>query len=219
MKSKQFAKLFLFLFFIVGILDLVAIVMGYTLLETIVKPMIMLSLMAVYFFSTKKMNLWYMLAMAFSFLGDVFLLDKNGMFLYGIAAFLITQLVYIKIIYGRLNLSSKKQKLLAILPFLLFFMVLIGILKENLNDLLIPVVVYGATISVMGMVALLNYLSKKSIENLILLVGASLFILSDSMIALNSFYQPKAFYGFTIMLTYILAQYFIYKYMILSKKD
>jgi uncharacterized membrane protein YhhN len=39
--------------------------------------------------------------------------------------------------------------------------------------------------------------------------GAVLFVLSDSLLAINKFYQPLAFAGTLIMLTYCAAQYFI----------
>ena len=102
-------------------------------------------------------------------------------------------------------------------PFLLFYSVLISVLAPNLNDLLIPVMVYGIAISIFGTVAFLNYLADKSSLSMTLLQGAILFILSDSMIALNKFHEQQAFYPVTIMLTYIMAQYLIATYMLQSE--
>ncbi|MBL4643249.1 MAG: hypothetical protein JKY44_06630, partial [Flavobacteriaceae bacterium] len=45
---------------------------------------------------------------------------------------------------------------------------------------------------------------------------AILFILSDSLIALNKFYEPNELYGVTIMITYIFAQFLICKAMIVK---
>jgi uncharacterized membrane protein YhhN len=39
--------------------------------------------------------------------------------------------------------------------------------------------------------------------------GAVLFLVSDSLLAINKFYAPVLYSGFFIMLTYSLAQYFI----------
>ena len=90
------------------------------------------------------------------------------------------------------------------------------LIYSNLGEMLIPVAVYGITISTFGSVALLNYRNEKSTENLWLLVGALLFILSDSLIALNKFYEPHDIYGVSIMITYILAQFLICKAMIVK---
>ena len=210
-KSKY---LFLVLFIFISLLDVLGLLMKVSLLELFAKPLIILSLMAIYVTSVRKKNYWFLIALFFSFLGDVFLLDKNNMFLLGIAAFLITQLIYIKIIMSHIEKSPLANKMSAILPFAVFFMVLIYILFENLNGFLWPVVIYGLTISLFGVVSLLNYITKKTTATRLLLLGALLFIASDSMIALNKFYEPQEFYSVSIMITYILAQYFICRYMI-----
>ena len=156
--------------------------------------------------------------MVFAFLGDVFLMDKDRYFIVGIALFLITQLMYIKIISSRLRRSTGLEKTLAILPFVLFYVSLISSIKDNLNELLLPVMIYGMVISIFGILATLNYVTSRTKNTLILFIGAILFIASDSMIALNSFYRPQPYYGFLIMLTYVTAQYFICRHMVAGKE-
>lgn len=213
MKRHKITKGLTILFFTVSILDIIGVAINSSLLQVIFKPMIMLSLMVLYYYSVEKKNNWFLLALAFSFLGDVLLMDKNNLFLYGIAAFLMAQVIYIKLIVGQLNKSGVQQKILAIIPFAIFIIVLLGVLKDNLGEFLIPVIIYGLTISIFGIVSLLNYLSDRSKIALILLVGAVLFILSDSMIALFKFHDPKAIYPIATMITYVLAQYLIYQFM------
>lgn len=213
-KTVKSSTIFKILFVIISLLDILGLLIHVALLELIAKPFIIISLMAIYLTSVKNKNYWFLAALFFSFLGDVFLLDNNDMFLFGIAAFLITQLLYIKIIIGYLNNSSKSQKLQAILPFAIYFVLLIYLLIDNLGEYLIPVLVYGLTISVFGIVSLLNYIINKSQTSKLLLFGAFLFIASDSMIAFDRFYESKGFYSVLIMITYILAQYLICKYLI-----
>ncbi|MGB5363802.1 MAG: lysoplasmalogenase [Aureibaculum sp.] len=213
-KTVKSSTIFKILFVIISLLDILGLLIHVALLELIAKPFIIISLMAIYLSSVKNKNYWFLAALFFSFLGDVFLLDNNDMFLFGIAAFLITQLLYIKIIIGYLNNSSKSQKLQAILPFAIYFILLIYLLIDNLGEYLIPVLVYGLTISVFGIVSLLNYIINKSQTSKLLLFGAFLFIASDSMIAFDRFYESKGFYSVLIMITYILAQYLICKYLI-----
>ena len=87
---------------------------------------------------------------------------------------------------------------------------------KNLNEMKIPVIIYGIVISSFGASALMVYRQEKSTENGWLLLGALLFILSDSLIAINSFYSANEMYSFLIMTTYILAQYFIVKSFIVK---
>jgi len=217
MLKKNKARIFTILFFIVVLLDLIAIAFHYPVLEAVVKPMLMILLMGVYAFSSEKRNNWYLLALAFSFLGDVLLMDKENMFLFGIASFLMTQLIYIKLILKRTGKSELKQKIIAIIPFLIYIIVLLSVLKENLGKYLIPVIVYGIAISVFGMVSLHFYLQKRNKVSVLMLTGAVLFILSDSMIALNKFYESHELYPVAIMLTYTLAQYLILRSVVGSE--
>ena len=214
--TNSFIKPVSWIFFSVSFLDIIGVVLQDSWLQLIFKPLIMPCLILLYFVSTKSVNKWYVAAMFFSFLGDVLLLDKNNMFLYGIAAFLITQLLYVFIIARNLPSSDWKTKSKALLPFLIFLISLISVLKEGLGYFLIPVVVYGVAISIFGFVSLLNYLLKKDQASLTLLSGAILFILSDSMIALNKFYEAQSIYPAAIMITYIIAQFLIFRYMIRS---
>ncbi len=217
MQKNNLTKGLTILFFTVSLLDIIGVAINNSWLQVIFKPMIILSLMALYYFSVDKKSNWYLLALAFSFLGDVLLMDKNNLFLYGIAAFLISQILFIKLIGSQLKPSSFKQKITAIFPFLIYVIILLSILKPNLGEFLIPVVIYGITISIFGVVSLLNYLVNKTRISQVLLFGVVLFILSDSMIALNKFHETKAYYGVAIMITYILAQYLIFRFMIGKK--
>ena len=214
MKINNITKGLTVLFFTVSIFDIVGVYLNSSLIQAIFKPLIIPSLIALYYFTVEKKNNWYVLALSFSFLGDVFLMDKNNMYLFGIASFLVTQLLYIIIIVKQMKKPSLFHKYLYAFLFLNYIVYLLSLLKPNLHEMFYPVLVYGAAISVFGLVATLNYVTKRTRPALFLMLGAILFIASDSMIALNKFHVAQSFYPVTIMITYVLAQYLIYKYMI-----
>lgn len=217
MSQKTKIALATLLFFIAATTDIIAIVTENEPLETYAKPMLLTLLAVVYLVSVKKPNFWYVLGMFFCFLGDVLLMFKGAnFFIYGIAAFLLAHVVYIKITAGFLPRELTSKMITSAFPFVFFFAILMYLIYENLGEMLIPVVVYGVTISTFGSVAFLNYREEKSTENLWLFIGAIIFILSDSLIALNKFYQPNEVYGVSIMITYILAQFLICKAMIVK---
>ena len=89
---------------------------------------------------------------------------------------------------------------------------MLGSLWPKLGEMQIPVLVYSIVITLMGLAALDRYgaVSPKSFWKV--LIGALLFILSDSLIAYSRFGQEIveiSLPGFWIMLTYILAQFLI----------
>ncbi len=135
------------------------------------------------------------------------------MFLFGIAAFLTTQLFYIIIIVKQMKKPSAFHKYLYAFLFANYIVYLLSLFKPNLGDLFYPVLIYGVTISVFGLVATLNYVTKRTKPALILMFGALFFIASDTFIALNKFHELQSFYPVTIMITYVLAQYLIYRFM------
>ncbi|MDH3321919.1 MAG: lysoplasmalogenase [Flavobacteriaceae bacterium] len=217
MKNKLLTIVLTILFFTVSVLDITGIALNNSLMQMIFKPMIILSLMALYYFSAENKNNWYLLALAFSFLGDVLLMDKNNLFLFGIASFLITQIIFIVIIVKQMERPSAFHKYLYAFLFVNYIVYLLNLLKPNLGELFYPVTVYGVTIAVFGLVATLNYVTKRTKPALVLMLGAGLFIASDSMIALNKFHEEKTYYPMAIMVTYVLAQYLIYRFMVKHK--
>ena len=207
-------KFFHWFYFAVCALDLIAIVFSIYWMELLFKPMIMLSLIALYLSSSERRNVWYFLALLFSLLGDIYLLDKTNMFLFGLGCFLCAQLLFIYIIWRDLPTTSWSQRIFAMLPFAVYLILLMSLLSPDLGGFIAPVWLYGVVISIFGAISLLNHLVRKSPYSRILLMGAILFILSDSMIAIHKFYFSIDYYPVAIMLTYVLAQYFIFHYML-----
>ncbi|MEO5787784.1 lysoplasmalogenase [Gelidibacter sp.] len=83
------------------------------------------------------------------------------------------------------------------------------LLKNNLGDLLIPVVFYILVILLMIISAFLRQKKVSQKSFIFVFIGAILFVISDSILALNKFYMPLPFSSISIMLTYGLAQFFI----------
>ena len=77
-------------------------------------------------------------------------------------------------------------------------------LFPHLGDMLTPVAAYLFIILVMGISAALG-----AANHALVIAGALLFILSDSLIAMNRFLTPVPLSGFLIMMTYYLAQFSI----------
>lgn len=107
-----------------------------------------------------------------------------------------------------------KDFIMAGVPFLLLFLVLMNVLFAGLGSMKIPVIIYAMTISFFGIVSLLLYLQSKTKISLLLLVGVLIFISSDTILALNLFYKTQLFYPLLIMMTYVLAQYLICRFVL-----
>ena len=213
-KLSRFLTLF---FVLLSLLHVVALYAGNMTLQMMTKPLIIPCLIAIYLLSSNSRNKTYLAALFFSFVGDILLMDKENLFLYGIASFLITQILYVYLFSKGIEKSGWSLLAKSVLPFGIYYVILIKILWPGLGDFLLPVLVYGFVISLFGSAGLMQYLKKPDRHHLTLLAGAVLFIASDSMIALNKFQDFRTYYPLAIMITYILAQYLILQYVLESE--
>jgi len=104
------------------------------------------------------------------------------------------------------NVKSNPWLLVAVV---VYYAALINLLSPYLFDMKIPVLVYGVVISFMFMLAMHMLFIKNKTAGQWMMAGALLFVMSDSILAINKFYQPFEAAGVLIMLTYGLAQFFI----------
>jgi uncharacterized membrane protein YhhN len=73
----------------------------------------------------------------------------------------------------------------------------------------LPVRIYAVVISFMFMLAMHMLFIKNKTTGLWMMAGAFLFVVSDSLLAINKFFQPFEMAGFFVISTYGLAQLFI----------
>ena len=163
-------------------------------------------------FETKK---WLLAALLFSWIGDCILLFTHKgelYFIFGLVAFLIAHILLIVLFtkQNSANLSFKKP--LFWIGFTCATIYLAGILSlllPNLGDLSFPIVGYALTITIMLKTAIKGVFDWKENSKYAVLIGATFFVTSDSILAINKFYSPMALASFWIMITYLIAQFFI----------
>lgn len=209
-------KITVFIFCVLVITDLISIAGNIQFLHVLVKPMLVPALMLLMLFSASSVihKKILLTGLFFSWLGDVLLLFENRhalFFILGLVSFLTTHIFYIIFF---LKIRPQHTSLLKKYPLLFVMVVLYGItlvwqLFPHLGDLKIPVIVYAAVICSMLLCSLHIYYWVNSKAAVYYVVGALAFVISDSLLAINKFYEPFAYSGILIMLTYCAAQYFI----------
>jgi uncharacterized membrane protein YhhN len=180
------------------------------------KPLILPILMLIVTFSenfpTKKILLT---ALLFSWIGDIILLfsDKGELyFIFGLVSFLVSHLVYIVLFHKQQTTRENDNKVqfwIGVFLILGYFTFMIFTLFPKLGPLKIPVLVYAIVITTMLFFAFKGSLKWVIPANNYILIGAIVFVSSDSILAFNKFYSPIEHASFYIMATYCLAQYLI----------
>jgi len=208
--------IWIILFLIILIVNLIAVYAENEALEFISKPLLM-PVLAIYLFVQTRsfisnLKPWIILALFFSWLGDILLMfEKNGslFFLLGLSAFLLAQVSYIIFFHGIRMREYIRGNALLLLAVVLYYAILIGLLSPYLGDMKLPVRIYGVVLSFMLMLAMHSVFGKNKSAGWWMMTGAILFVGSDSLLAFNKFYAPFNYAGIIIILTYGLAQLFI----------
>lgn len=214
MKEKHW--LLLFFFVLTG--HITAMRLQQEGLQMVLKPMIVITLFG-YFDSRvqlpgQALAKWLLAALFFSLVGDSLLLfqeRKSIFFLLGLSSFLLAHVCYI-IFFGKIWKKEAVQvRWLIPLAAVVYYAGLVYVLFPHLQDMTAPVMVYGVVISAMLVLAAHMQFIRNRKAGSWLMTGAVLFVISDSVLALNKFYKPFSGADIVIMVTYGLAQLFIVK--------
>ncbi|QBZ98952.1 lysoplasmalogenase [Flavobacterium sangjuense] len=204
------------IFVVFGILYSILLLIGNETLTWYLKPFLIPFLFYAVVksepFDTKK---WLLLALFFSWVGDCILMfaDKGELyFIFGLVAFLIAHILFIVLFTQQTLVSVSFKKPLFWVGFVCATIYLISILSlliPTLGDLKFAVTGYALTITIMLKVALKGTFDWEGNSKYIVLLGAAFFVISDSLLAIDKFYSPIAAASFSIMITYLIAQFSI----------
>lgn len=209
--EKQFTAIFS----LIVILELISNqIESLSSLHIAVKPLIVISIMFFFYKQSKSfqksIRQLMLLALFFSLMGDVLLMfvEQNPLFfICGLIAFLLAHVMYILVFIKNRKPSQKVLPIIVVL--LIYGSGLFYVLKDGLGEMLIPVIAYMLVILTMATTAFLRKGNDSSQSYQLVFLGAVLFLISDSLLALNMFYKPIPLASISIMVTYALAQFFI----------
>jgi uncharacterized membrane protein YhhN len=141
-----------------------------------------------------------------SMVGDTFLMLPSDQFIAGLISFLIAHLFYIlAFTYSR----RIRFSLLSLAPFVLYGILMGNLLSPHLGQMKLPVTIYIAVILIMGWQAWERWNHTKQRVALIAFFGAVLFIISDSVLAIDRFREPFEIARALTLSTYVTAQWLI----------
>ncbi len=142
----------------------------------------------------------------FSWIGDLLLMGSGDMyFLSGLVSFLIAHVFYAITFYKSAS-HKPRLNLLYLLPLLVYGMWILFVLIPRSGPMAIGIVIYSIGILTMAFVACIRGPVTSKNSYYLVVIGAILFVISDSLIAFNKFYAPLIQGDVMIMATYIVAQ-------------
>ncbi len=209
------------LFFIIAVIDWVAVARRWKRVEYFAKPGAMVVLLGLMVFADGLDSLpvlCFALGIFLSLAGDVFLMvsysrPSNRWFILGLASFLLAHVAYIiglntPLPDVSLLWSMGLALLLALTASRILRRIITSIRQRRLQRMALPVAVYGMVITLMLLSALLTLYRTDWVTSAAGLVslGAGLFYLSDILLAWNKFVNPIRNGRVANMITYHLGQ-------------
>lgn len=217
-------RILLLLYALLSVVHLGAEELQIEWLILLTKPMLV-SLLAFWFWrvteGTSSFRKFLLLGLVFSVGGDTLLMfvehgpQMEVFFLLGLGSFLIAQLCYT---YALWSYPVAREGLIFRKPWLMIFFLgyLVWILSALWSGIpapmRLPVGVYATAIVAMAISSANLYGRTTPTIFRGFFAGVLLFVLSDTLIALNKFGEPIAGARFAIMLTYLAAQFLIAVY-------
>ncbi len=205
------------LYFAAGIAFIALETIGTVWTSIAVKSMIIPLLIWLYMRFTRghwnRFHSLIIIALVFSWLGDVTLQltqFRESYFMIGVGCFLIAQLLYALAFFttpGKNILVFRKVYL--IIPVILYGLGILWLLNDSLGDMRLPVTIYTVVIMTMLLAAINRKKKVNSQSFLLVLAGAIIFVVSDSILAINKFAQAFELGRIASMTSYITAQYLI----------
>ncbi|MDQ2772589.1 MAG: lysoplasmalogenase [Bacteroidota bacterium] len=207
-------KLFLLVFGLATVGELLAMTSPqWAALNYACKPLLLLSLGLYYYRAAPRPAPLVLAALALSWLGDGLLLFQERQplfFMGGLVSFLLAHASYIGA-YRQHQWPGPGRPLgwrLGVgLPVVVAGVALLATLAPGLGSLRLPVLVYALVLVLMVLAAVYRAGRTTPASFAWVGAGAGLFMVSDSLLALNKFLEPLPDAGFWIMLTYCAAQF------------
>jgi uncharacterized membrane protein YhhN len=210
------------------VVELISRLNNFHTLDYFTKPLLLIWI-GLYFYQNTgniKRDKFIYRAFFFSWIGDLFLMVSHidGLFFYaGVGGFFLAQLNYIKVFTSDIRSDNKGlvfNNPVWLIPFVVYLAAILYLILGGMKGVMIPIIIiYALSLISMSAFALnrKGLVSAKSFN--LVFFGSLLFVLSDSMIAINRFYTEFSGSSFLIMLTYFTAQYLIMQGLIEDKRQ
>lgn len=195
------ARIFLAVAIVASVIDWYAVHRDWALAEYAAKPLATIGFLAVALsidVPHDSVWIWRITALVFCIFGDVFLMLPRNLFVAGLGSFAVAQVLF-TVSFATGDTSTIRWIVAAIVAVpvaLLLARRFIGAIRRSEhNELVAPVCVYVVVISAMAVAATAS-------GSVVAIIGALVFMLSDSLIAETRFVREQPWHAVSIMVTY-----------------
>lgn len=222
MKSSDYNKLsnlFLFFFFVISFIEIIAEVFYDDAIVWSTKPFIIPFLFLYYFIKSKTKNVFFILALFLTFIANVLLIEKAQIFvIIGSVFALLFRIVIVYLVVKLLKKPPLNLLLIGAIPFVLIYSTVFILRYDTIDSNILFFLINAFLVIYLGGFSLGNYIESRSKTNYYLFISTVLFAGMQFVFLLKLFSEDKSMlYAFS-MLFYVFAQFILTQFILLIEK-
>ena len=218
-KNKNEVDILIVLFFVVTLAEVLAEFFSFSNFIYLIKPLICPILIAIYWKTSIKRNSYFITALILSLIANVFFIAKDfSSILLGSLFFMFYRILVIYIVIKIVNVKKYLPVFLGSIPFAIIFLYVTSLTIDALGKGLYVYIMQVIFIIFLGGFSLANYIINNNKMNFWLLLSSILFTLIQFIIILKLYYINMLIFQPIAMIFYAIAQFSLYKFIILSEK-
>jgi uncharacterized membrane protein YhhN len=218
-KNNKTANVLLLAFFAVSFVEIIAEYFGDKLIIWMSKPLILPILILYYVKRSKKVSLFFVAALLFSWIANLFFIQDTFEFIfYGVFFFLIYRILVIYIIVHKVKMPNSLPLILGSVPFIFLYVIVTLYTYDTLGDNVYLFLIQGAFTIFLGGFSLGNYIMISNKPNSLLLISTMFMAFNQFIFLLKFYYNEVSALQAVAMLLFVLGQLLLTRYMFYTEK-
>ena len=189
----------------------------------ILKPVIPLFLIVIYYIESDKKNVLFIAALLLSLITNILFIPNTPTYLfYGLLVFTVHRIIVIYLIFSLQKVNDSIPLIIATIPFLLIFFYLFLETGEIPQNSIYLIIFQNLLISMFAGIALSSYFMNDNKQNSVLLISALLFVMLQFVVFVEKYYLINEFEELfrPLAMTFnALAFFTFYKYIVVAEKS
>jgi len=214
-KLAKLANVFIGVYLIITAILVVAEMFQITDMLFAFKPLLLPTLMVIYYTTSHNKNLIYLISLFFAVCSNIFFLFNQQTFLlYGLIAFMIYRILSIILVLNIVKKIPLLPFIIATLPFAFIFSCLLNLAMGALSNTLFPAIINAILISILAGISLSSYILDDSRANSWLAISTLLSVVLVCIFVIQKYYFANLVFQPLSALIFSAAHYTYYKFML-----
>ena len=219
-RKNKLASTLLLAFFVVSFIEIIAEYNEDKLLIWLTKPLILPLLIFYYLKRSKRVNLFFIIALFFNWIANLLFIQESIQFIYyGVFSFLIYRLLVIYVIVSKVKMPNSIPLIIGSIPFIFLYTIVTLFTYTILGNNVYLFLLQGIFTIFLGGFSLGSYIMIPNKPNLLLLLSTMLMAFNQFIFLLKLYFDEVNILQAMAMILFVFGQFLLTKYMFSMEKN